>query len=541
MEQTEGPEVQTPPDTATSETTTTTTETTPPEPSPPDIAWFVLRGDDRYGPVPNADVLAAYVEGQFEPGDLVWRDGFENWLAAEDVLPALVAEAAASAAAAATSPVAGEPASADAGDAAITVRSTTENDPANAGENPNAHADAIGAGGALAVPDTQADLPAEEPDPAHDRAAAAVAAAVELITREVSEGAAAIAAPVTDAAANVAAEAIVGAASAIETLAAPAAVPVADGTYVLNGAAQSFASLTAPPPLPLPLPSLATTPGAALWPMPVAEFLKGPYLQRADVVLTRKNRDIKSWLIRFATKGSFSHAALVFLVPHLEKGFNNSFVIESASGGVDLTNFADYVNDRRSVIGIKRLNVPWFTDEVQCAVRGRMLNSIKSTYDYATIFRLARELLADLAFGIKSRVLGPSKAIRSSYEKHIQPPNKFICSGLVQLGFVHTLLDMAGDKRLPPEFLSDIVFREDLREFLPADWNEFSADEQHEIMWEFATGFADLLEAATPEDLAASPQLEWVYVIRRGMVFPATSDEEARELLTWKPRKRRKL
>ncbi len=38
--------------------------------------------------------------------------------------------------------------------------------------------------------------------------------------------------------------------------------------------------------------------------MPVDVFLTGPYLQRADVLLTRKNRDFRSWLVRFASKGS---------------------------------------------------------------------------------------------------------------------------------------------------------------------------------------------------------------------------------------------
>lgn len=273
--------------------------------------------------------------------------------------------------------------------------------------------------------------------------------------------------------------------------------------------------------------------------MPVSAFLMGPYLQRSDVVLTRKNRDFKSWLIRWATKGSFSHAALVFLVPHQERGFNNTFVIESASGGVDLTNFMDYVSDRRSIVGVKRMTKPWFNEEVQCRVRGRMLNTIKSTYSYATILRLARELMADIAFGVKSRIYGPTRAIQTRRDRSLPPPNKFICSGLVQMGFIETLVDMAGEKRLPPEFLSDIVFREDLRQFLPTDWEQFTAEEQSEIMWEFATGFADLLEAATPEDLASSAALDWVYVIKRGLVYPATSDDHVRELLTWKPKKRK--
>ena len=156
---------------------------------------------------------------------------------------------------------------------------------------------------------------------------------------------------------------------------------------------------------------------AAQWPMTVDAFLSGPYLQRSDVVLTRTHRDFRSWLIRWATKGSFSHAALVFLVPHQEKGFNNSFVIESTSKGVDLANLADYLNDRRSVVGIKRVNDGWFQGEAQSLVRGRMLNSIESKYSYATIAALGWDLLSELAFGIRSRISGTRKAINGRRNK----------------------------------------------------------------------------------------------------------------------------
>lgn len=458
------------------------------------IEWYVLRGEQQSGPYPDDVVIEAYAGGHFEPGDLVWREGFAEWRPADAVLGGGRAGG-------------GQPTNAGVAEASASAASGASSSAASTSAEKQSEG-GVGEG--------------------EDALASAVASAVERIARGVAEGAAAAAEPVAAAASVAVAEA----ASAVHAVAAPDAVGPTPAAEI-----QAFASLEQGHGRAAPR---ATAPaGTPLWPMPIEDFLSGPYLQRADVVLTRKNRDLKSWLIRWATKGSFSHAALVFLVPHLERGFNNSFVIESASGGVDLTNFRDYVSDRRSVIGIKRLNVPWFTDEVQCAVRGRMLNSIKSTYDYATIIRLARELLADVAFGIKARVYGPSKAIARTHERRIQPPNKFICSGLVQLGFIHSLLDLAAEKRLPPEFLSDIVFREELREFLPEDWSQFTADEQDEILWEFATGFADLLEAVTPEDLATSPKLEWVYVVKRGLVYQAHSDEQARELLVWKPKKRK--
>src|SRR5215216_1767427 len=49
-----------------------------------------------------------------------------------------------------------------------------------------------------------------------------------------------------------------------------------------------------------------------VWPMPVEDFLAGKYLERADVVLTRRVWDISSWAIRWATNSPFSHAAMVF-------------------------------------------------------------------------------------------------------------------------------------------------------------------------------------------------------------------------------------
>jgi hypothetical protein len=77
----------------------------------------------------------------------------------------------------------------------------------------------------------------------------------------------------------------------------------------------------------------------AEWPMPVDAFLKDAhlYLKRCDVVLC-SGRSVFSRLIKWATKSVFSHAALVFLIPDKQQGFDNTFILESNSKGVDLTN-----------------------------------------------------------------------------------------------------------------------------------------------------------------------------------------------------------
>ena len=59
-------------------------------------------------------------------------------------------------------------------------------------------------------------------------------------------------------------------------------------------------------------------PGAAEhWPMDLDTFLAGNYLERADIMLTRRNWDLTSTIIRWATESPFSHAALVFNRPKI--------------------------------------------------------------------------------------------------------------------------------------------------------------------------------------------------------------------------------
>src|SRR5262245_34863872 len=63
---------------------------------------------------------------------------------------------------------------------------------------------------------------------------------------------------------------------------------------------------------PLPAEVAASEVVPEVWPMPVEDFLAGNFLERADVVLTRRDWNFSSWLIRWATDSPFTHAAMVF-------------------------------------------------------------------------------------------------------------------------------------------------------------------------------------------------------------------------------------
>lgn len=260
------------------------------------------------------------------------------------------------------------------------------------------------------------------------------------------------------------------------------------------------------------------------WPKPVDEFLAGEYLQRADVVLTRRDWDLSSYMIRIATKSPFSHAALVFTGPQFEAGFTNTFIIEAGTGGVDLTDIRDYITDKSTFIAIKRLKQPWFDEPKQARVRGVLLDKIKASYNYWAIGRIFRNLW----FGMQRQVRGKEKTIETYRKNNWEPPNDYICSGLVQLGFVEAAIEYIKAGQLPVSALKEVVFHETAASRLPdaADWQYLDNETQKMSAELFEEQNLVELEAVTPNDLARSDKLEWLYLIRNGLVYKVSSYED---------------
>lgn len=255
-------------------------------------------------------------------------------------------------------------------------------------------------------------------------------------------------------------------------------------------------------------------------PMAVDDFLSRAelYLKRSDVVLCR-GKSTFSKLIRFATKSQFSHAALVFLVPHRDLGFNNTFLIESVPTGVDVTDLRHYIKDHpdKYDVVIKRLTKPWFVDNAPKIVRGSMLDFIKADYDFRAIWQITKSIAKKMLFGflvwrdgLEVRLAKTYDEAKPKAERKPQPaPGQFICSGFVQYGFLggtRTLLDTAPGCGA---VLDDVMFAENVSPDAP---------------------YSKIL-STTPEDLAATPKLEWCYVIRQGMVYRVHSTAEANALL----------
>lgn len=261
-----------------------------------------------------------------------------------------------------------------------------------------------------------------------------------------------------------------------------------------------------------------------VWPKPVDEFLAGEFLERADVVLTRRDWDLSSYLIRLATRSPFSHAAMVFTGPQFESGFTDTFVIEAGTGGVDLTNIRDYVSDKSTFIAIKRLKQPWFDTMKQARVRGILLDRIKGSYNYWAIGRIFKNIW----FGVQRQVRGKEKTIEAYKQNEWRPPNDYICSGLVQLGYVEAVIEYIKAGKLPITSLKEVVFHETAASRLPEpeDWQYMDEDTQRQSAEIFQSQNVVELEAVTPDDLARSDKLEWLYLIRNGLVYKVSSYDD---------------
>lgn len=226
------------------------------------------------------------------------------------------------------------------------------------------------------------------------------------------------------------------------------------------------------------------------------------HLRRGDIVLSRSHT-LNSAAIRWVTGSQFSHAALVFFLPHAEQGFNSTFVLESTSRGVGLEKLEAYLTSKspRSDIVVLRLDGSGFDSEYFKRVRGLMLDHINSGYDHWRVIRLGLSLLFGLRLGWSTLRRGQEGSLRETIartrrRKYNWLPPEFICSGFIQYGLVKAA--------------------------------ERKAQKQAAILKPgVALDDEEGLLAVTPEDIAQSDRVTWRFAARAGRVRPVSSYAEA--------------
>lgn len=295
-------------------------------------------------------------------------------------------------------------------------------------------------------------------------------------------------------------------------------------------------------------PSLEDFQGADKWPMPVMRFLAGGYLRRADVVLSRHAGSPFSYFIRKTTGSVFSHSGLVFHTRDQEDGYANNFIIEAGTSGVDLTNLRDYCLSPYYIIAIKRFTPDWFGDDVQRFVRGHLLDHIKDDYDFWRVVTLARGMLRAYILRDARPFQQHNRRMRWARIRRGMNANEFICSGLVQYGYFRAIYklvklnakgqaggqesrtameDLASARKrhlLNAAMLKEALFSDELEAQLDIDetgrFKSFRA----------ARRFWNQMHATVPKDFEESPKLEWLFVIRDGLVHKVSTYEEVKAL-----------
>lgn len=330
-----------------------------------------------------------------------------------------------------------------------------------------------------------------------------------------------------------------GAASAAASAAALASFAGMSGAGAANAPVSSPAQAQAPGQAPgqalgqtTVQPQVQPAAAPVNWPMPVDVFLAGNFLERGDVVLTRRKGDIFSKLIRWVTRSHFSHAAMVFIAPHRDPEYNNTFVIEAGTSGVDLADIKHYATDKNSVIAIRRLKRDWFDPPKHTLVRGRMLNNIRAGYSYSRALAVLRRL-----WFRSRRVMQSQDAVLKSYKKQgRQPPNEYICSGLIQVGYAYAIAELIRTRQAPRTALKQVLFGQDFIDSVPDDWSVFTDAEADLMLENYLDILEDDLEGITPQELAVTPNLAWLYVMRDNKVYRVDSYQEASKLLYWRPK-----
>ncbi|MDH5785086.1 MAG: hypothetical protein OEZ16_05675 [Chromatiales bacterium] len=228
--------------------------------------------------------------------------------------------------------------------------------------------------------------------------------------------------------------------------------------------------------------------------MSVKEFIQGEHLKRGDIVLCRGKKGMLSRMIRWGTKSYFSHAALVFAVPHPDEGFDKAFVIESVGDGIDLTDLEHYLQTDDYDIAVRRLEQPWFKDkspELPKMIRGHMLDFIKANYDLRMILRLGFSLAVNILLRRKHAPF--EELLQELLERDTILPSAFICSGFVQHGYYKTVNKLVERGKLPASALEDVTFHPTL-----------------------AGGSTTPRRLATsPKEIACSEKLVWKYLSYR--------------------------
>jgi len=296
---------------------------------------------------------------------------------------------------------------------------------------------------------------------------------------------------------------------------------------------------------------------------PLGYFLQrsdeGPYLRVSDVIL-RENKDPKevfAHMIRIATGSKWSHSALLYLTSDPYKGYDNTFLVEAKTKGIHIASWRnEVIPSHQFTVGIKRPRLDWYVETPYELshhdssnpedthgigylrhVRGIAFDQINGLYDHKTVYELTAlyiKRVAERHLRVIPQVAEAADAVANLFKKWDESEAsttnilRFVCSGLVQYSFFEALrrrimnaIDVPESRDAAISNLNNIhrvIFREDPNGVIP--WYiEQLLTGKLDIHDPAPDDVLDLVKTGTPADFNNSPNLEWRYVILKGVVW----------------------
>ena len=251
----------------------------------------------------------------------------------------------------------------------------------------------------------------------------------------------------------------------------------------------------------------------------MTELVEGGKLKRADILLAHSKGSYWGWLIRLGTRCYWNHAFIVYMVGDADQGHNEALIIDPKMGSIHVDSIAHYFdNPNRYDVAVKRLDKEWFQNGSEVGglsycqtVCDIALRETADKFD-TRLIRVGRGILRQvrLAYRFARRRIKyprPSKKRLSSITKRLKI-SAYGCGGFVQWSYhqgVSRILRESQDKTR----LKDVIFNPRL----------VGPVTQHDLL------------STTPADLARSDKLSWKYVVKDGVVWEVSSEEEVSSIL----------
>jgi len=243
---------------------------------------------------------------------------------------------------------------------------------------------------------------------------------------------------------------------------------------------------------------------------------EGFELKKADILLEHTRRTFWGWLTRLGTRNYWNHTLMVHDVQDMGQGYLKITVLDPRMNQILIKDVADYFKGLRDYdVGVRRLEQEWFQSDGDAEgrryltlVANAALEQTDIKHDSRLVWKMVREAIIVYRFLFQKAVRPKSKKGRKPVRRPLNA-NAYSCSGFLQWSYYQGTARMVAEGKLAAARLQDVI--------LDPRLGEEASD-------------YDLL-SITPAALAKSDKLSWKYLIKDGLVWAVSSEEDVEAVL----------